>query len=458
MTDATTTLPPPQPGTGTTDLASAVPARRGLLRRMFGPAVQGRTWARTAHLLLNLPFGIAWFVMVVVGLSLGAGLLITLIGIPVLLLTLLSGRLISVVDRSRAKALLGESVASPFRKLGVEHGIWSRFKAVIGDAASWKALAYGVIMLPFGIITFAFTVAVWTLAFRGLTWAVWGWAEAIPDDTYVLWERTPLSPWEYVYLAVVQFAAGLVALAIAPRLVRLLARVHLALIRGLIGRGHTSELEERVTRLSESREASVDAAEAERRRIERDLHDGAQQRLVAVAMDLGLARERLVASGDERTAELVGNAHDEAKRAITELRELVRGIHPAVLTDRGLDAAISALAARCPVPVDVHVDPGVDEPRRPPAPVETAAYFVVAEALTNVAKHARASSARVRVLRRDDAIVVEVNDDGVGGAVAGEIGGLAGLRDRVLAVQGTLRIASPPGGPTTLLAELPCGS
>jgi signal transduction histidine kinase len=154
------------------------------------------------------------------------------------------------------------------------------------------------------------------------------------------------------------------------------------------------------------------------------------------------------------TAVLVGHAHDEAKRAITELRELVRGIHPAVLADRGLDAALSSVAARCPIPVELQVD----LPERPRAPVEATAYFVVAEALTNVAKHSRARSVRVRVSRRGPTVTVEVTDDGIGGAVVQQAGGLAGLADRVRAVEGTLRLASPAGGPTTLLAELPCGS
>jgi signal transduction histidine kinase len=234
-----------------------------------------------------------------------------------------------------------------------------------------------------------------------------------------------------------------------------MATLHGAIIRALLGPSGTAVLQQRVEQLSESREASVDAAEAERRRIERDLHDGAQQRLVALAMDLGLAKERLERGDDDAaTVALVGHAHDEAKRAITELRELVRGIHPAVLADRGLDAALSALAARCPVPVDLQVE----LPERPPAVIEATAYFVVGEALTNVAKHSKARSVRVRVTRRGSILAVEVTDDGVGGAVVHRSGGLAGLADRVRAVEGTLRLASPAGGPTTLLAELPCAS
>jgi len=171
-------------------------------------------------------------------------------------------------------------------------------------------------------------------------------------------------------------------------------------------------------------------------------------------MNLGMAKERLEESDDPQARELVGRAHDEAKQAIVELRELVRGIHPAVLTDRGLDPAVSALAARCPVPVSVQSDLA----RRLPAVTEAAAYFVVAEALTNVAKHSGAASASVRLIDRGDTVVVEVHDDGVGGAEAREGSGLQGLHDRVRAVDGRLRIASPEGGPTTLIAELPCGS
>jgi signal transduction histidine kinase len=218
-----------------------------------------------------------------------------------------------------------------------------------------------------------------------------------------------------------------------------------------------AEAEQRAAQLEvrRSRARIIEATDAERRRLERDLHDGAQQRLVALAMDLGLARERLDRGDDTAgTAELIGHAHDEAKRAITELRELVRGIHPAVLADRGLDAALSSVAARCPVPVQLDVDLA----ERPPAAVEATAYFVVAEALTNVAKHSYARQGWVRVAQRGPVVVVEITDDGVGGAVVHQSGGLAGLADRVKAVEGTMRLASPPGGPTTLMVELPCGS
>jgi signal transduction histidine kinase len=192
----------------------------------------------------------------------------------------------------------------------------------------------------------------------------------------------------------------------------------------------------------------VAAADAERRRIERDLHDGAQQRLVALAMTLGRAR----ASEDPvHTQRLVAEAHGEAKEALVELRNLARGIHPAVLTDRGLDAAVSALAARCPVPVAVDVD----LPRRANPRVEAIAYFFVAEALTNVAKHSQGSRAWLSAEFQGDRLVVEVLDNGIGGAVLNG-NGLGGLRDRVRAVDGEMHVVSPLGHGTTLRVELPC--
>jgi signal transduction histidine kinase len=228
------------------------------------------------------------------------------------------------------------------------------------------------------------------------------------------------------------------------------------LIKGLLGGSPNAELRQRVESLTVSRDASVDVADAERRRIERDLHDGVQPQLVTLAMDLGLARQKLAADSDADPAvvALVERAHDDSKRAVSDLRNLVRGIHPAVLTDRGLDAAVSALAARSPIPVDV----SISLPSRPPATVESAAYFVIAEALTNAAKHSGATLVRVDGRVVGDRLRVEISDDGCGGADVQPNGGLAGLASRLAAVEGRLRVASPIGGPTTVLAELPMGS
>jgi signal transduction histidine kinase len=208
-----------------------------------------------------------------------------------------------------------------------------------------------------------------------------------------------------------------------------------------------------VEELERTRSGAIVAQQDELERIERDLHDGAQARLVALAMDLGLAREKLDAD-PEAAAVLVESAHEEAKTALVELRELVRGVHPVVLTDRGLDAALSALSARCSVPVSLDVHPGGRLPRE----LEAAAYFVVAESLANVGKHADAEHAWVRVARRGERLEVEIRDDGRGSAEVADGGGLAGLSRRVEALDGSFTVESPTGGGTIVRAELPCAS
>ncbi len=244
----------------------------------------------------------------------------------------------------------------------------------------------------------------------------------------------------YLPSAAIHFTGGAGALYAAPWLARGVAAVQVAMARLLLEPGERERLIGRVDTLEETRAGMVAAADAERRRIERDLHDGAQQRLVALAMTLGRAK----ATEDPALARtLVGEAHGEAKEALVELRNLARGIHPAVLTDRGLDAAVSALAARCPIPVAVDVD----LPHRAAPASEAIAYFVVAEALTNVAKHAQATRAWLTVEFLGDRLVVEVLDNGRGGALATGVG-IGGLRDRVRAVDGDLHLSSPPGGGT----------
>jgi signal transduction histidine kinase len=245
--------------------------------------------------------------------------------------------------------------------------------------------------------------------------------------------------------------AGLALLLVSPAVTRGLAVADAAVGRALLGSGR-EELTARIGALETSRAQVMDAAEAERMRIERDLHDGAQQRLVSLAMELGRARAKF-GSDPEAAAEIVGQAHEQAKQALAELRNLVRGVHPPVLTDRGLDAALSGLAALSPVPVTV----SVDIPVRPPTAIEAIAYFVVAEGLTNIAKHAHASHAQVVVVRSGDVLSLEITDDGVGGAdPAGQ--GLSGLAARVAGVDGRLTVTSPGGGPTVIEAVLPCRS
>ncbi|HEY3727130.1 MAG TPA: histidine kinase [Solirubrobacteraceae bacterium] len=252
-----------------------------------------------------------------------------------------------------------------------------------------------------------FCIAVWAVTSRGYFWPVW-----------------PL-----LGLAIVVAAVAVTVLVGSPR---------------------QAEMAERIETLETTRAGAVDVQDNELRRIERDLHDGAQARLVALGMSLGMAEQKL-AEDPERVGQLLAEARAGAEQALRELRDLARGIHPPVLADRGLEAAVAALANSTPL----HVSLSVDVPQRPAAPVESAAYFVAAEALANAAKHARADWLDIRIARIGNTLELEVKDDGVGGADPNG-SGLIGLRRRVEALDGTLQITSPQGGPTTVYAELPC--
>ncbi|MEV4167885.1 histidine kinase [Nonomuraea sp. NPDC049709] len=245
-------------------------------------------------------------------------------------------------------------------------------------------------------------------------------------------------------IGVLAFVAGLLLFPVAAYTITAWGGARGAMVRAMLA-PQSTELNE----VLRSRARLVDAFEVERRRIERDLHDGAQQRLVALSMTLGLARLDL--PGDSEAGRLIGQAHDEAKQALAELRELIRGVHSQVLTDRGLAAAVHDVAGRSPVPVDVRID----LPGRLPAPVEVTAYYVVSEALTNLTKHSRAGRGLVTGRVERGTLVVEVRDDGIGGADPGKGTGLTGLADRLAVVGGRLSLSSPAGGPTLLRVEIP---
>jgi signal transduction histidine kinase len=409
-----------------------------------------RTLSATIYLLVSMFVGLTWHVVLAMGLTLGVVTLIIWVGVFVLALTLLAWRGGAWLERRWIRAMLGVDIPDPYRPLPAG-SLWRRARVLASDPATWKDLAYLVVLFPLGLIWFVVTTTLWTLALGMLTAPLWFWVPA--DGGMALFNdgvraNLVIDTLPEALLACVAGAALCVA---AAWVVRGMAIAHGAVALALLGPSQ-NQLQARVEALQASRDRAVDSAEAERRRIERDLHDGAQQRLVALAMDLGMARAKLETDPAAATA-LVGEAHEEAKRALAELRDLARGIHPAVLADRGLDAAISALAARSPVPVGVDVATG-----RLPGPVESAAYFVVAEALANAAKHARAAEIGVRISRHRDLLIVEVMDDGGGGADPARGSGLRGLEDRVAAVDGRLTVTSPPGGPTVIRAELPCAS
>ncbi len=305
-----------------------------------------RALRETLQLLLDLPFGILGFVLVVTGLSVGVGMLITLVGIPILVGTLLAARGLGLADRARANWLLRLDVPRPGRRPAAT-GFLRQLVAPMRDSANWKASAYLLIALPVGAVNFSVAVAIWSAALSSLFLPAYAWA--LPGNGPELWNNTHLDHWWQIAAI---GAIGLLLTLVAPWIIRPFALLDGVLVKALLG---PSAKDARIEQLQETRARSVDAAVDERRRIERDLHDGAQQRLVRLGMDLGLALEKF----DEDPAgarELVGEAHHEAQRAIVELRDLVRGLHPAVLEDRGLDAALSALAARAPIPVVLDVD------------------------------------------------------------------------------------------------------
>ncbi len=258
-----------------------------------------------------------------------------------------------------------------------------------------------------------------------------------------------LSGWDAAAVA----ASSVLIAAVALAVTRALAVGCGAMAHGLLADEEREQMTERIATLETSRSGAVESADARLRRIERDLHDGAQHRLAYIAMELGRARAKLP-EDPAAVDTLLAGAHDESKRAMRELRDLVRGIHPSVLSDRGLDAALSGLAERASVPVEINSSLAE---RLPPA-VETAAYYVVAETLTNVGRHSGASRAEVDVRIDHGQLVLTVADDGHGGAERRPGSGLEGLAQRVEALDGTLAVTSPAGGPTTITAWLPCGS
>ncbi|MGA5067047.1 sensor histidine kinase [Streptomyces exfoliatus] len=411
---------------------------------------EARTWRALLYVLIGLPLGVLWFALSVSFVSAGAGLLITFLGVPILAGALAMCRGFGAVERARARGLLGLDVRPPEPVRGRTGGAFSWMGAMLKSGASWRHLLYAVVHMPWAVFSFTVTVTFWATGWGLFLYPLWQWVfpaylgqdgmQLYGDGSHDLYLD---SPFEIAVTSVV----GLLLVMVGPWLLRGFVAVDRLLVSGLLG---PSRLATRVTELESDRGVVVDTAAADLRRIERALHDGAQARLAALAMDLGLAKEKLAAD-PKAAAVLVDEAHGEVKLALRELRDLARGIHPAVLTDRGLDAALSAVASRCAVPVSVDVD----LPARPLPAIEGIAYFTVSELLRNVTEHAGARRAWVDVWRAGDRLMVQVRDDGVGGAASLAGRSLAGLTERVGAVDGVLAVVSPAGGPTTVTAELP---
>jgi signal transduction histidine kinase len=412
--------------------------------------VEGRTWREFGYLLVGLPLSTLYFSLAITGISLGAGLLVTFLGVPVLAGVLAMCRGFGMVERARARGMLRADIADPAPVRPRKPGAMAAIGAVLKNGSAWRHVLYSVIHFPWAVFAFVLALTLWTCGWTLLLYPLWhlvfpGFTDEPGllvfqngDYTYYLDSTTRIA---------LSGVAGLLLTLATPWVIRGLATVDRTLVSGLLGR---SRLDDRVHELESGRGVVLDTAAADLRRIERDLHDGAQARLVSLAMDLGLAKEKL-AEDPQAAARMVDEAHGEVKIALQELRDLARGIHPAVLTDRGLDAALSSVASRCAVPVRV----AVDLPARPVAAIEGIAYFTVSELLQNVSKHAGAGSASVDVWKSGERLLIRVADDGRGGASAAAGTGLAGLAERLDAVDGVFVVDSPEGGGTVVTAELP---
>jgi signal transduction histidine kinase len=372
--------------------------------------------------------------------------MLTLIVIPVVGLTvLLTGILLGSVERWRLRLIDLDPAPSPHIHLD-RPGLGDWLNARLRETATWKELGYtllfclGLAWLDaiVGLILFAILFLI------GFPALVRLFPEYQPDKILGL---VPAQLPD----AFIATALGLAILPIALYLITAYAAGRATLTRTMLARPTAHSSEAQMVELTRSRARIMDAMDAQRRRIERDLHDGAQQRLTSLIMTLGMVRLQRGAA-PSAADHLIDKAYDDAKATLNELRDLVRGIHPQVLTDRGLAPAVAELAERCPVPVDVNID----LPQRPPETVEAAAWFIIGEALTNITKHSQATRAWVTAHPRDHVTLIEVGDDGIGGADPQRGSGLAGLSDRVAVLDGRITLTSPKGGPTVLRVELPC--
>jgi len=423
-------------------MAALAPHRDAPARRHRRAPWSPRAWGQALYLTGGIPALLAVPLLFVV-----PGLVDPrpVVLVPVAMVAVLAMPLFARIHRHRLRVTAAVTIPPQplLRELSVPGIV-----AMVRSPVTWRRVGYFFLAAPaLGVAAIA-ALGVWLAGILYTFVFVYAWA--LHPGSFLGRGRS-VSPGHLaipvdVYLTV----GGLIMLAAAPFLTAGVAALDVRAARALLGPSRAEELEHRVEHLTQTRAGVVDAADAERRRLERNLHDGTQQRLVSLAMRLGMAR---ATPGDAAaTQQVIAEAHEETKAALAELRNLIRGLHPPVLEDRGLDAALSGVAARMPIPVrlTVHV------PRRPAPTIEAVAYFVVSEGLTNITKHAQATQADVFVQQDGDRLHIIVTDDGVGGADPARGTGLAGLARRAESVDGTLEIASPPGGPTLLTVDLPC--
>jgi signal transduction histidine kinase len=410
------------------------------------PGVLHRLGLDTAYSLSALPLAIVGFVVVVTGLALGAGLLVVWVGPIVLAGTMLAMRGLAHVERLRLRNLQRRPAPSPvYRTPRPDDGKVRRLLTPVRDAQSWLDSLWGVAGFVTGLLAFVVAVTWWAGAAGGLSY--WFWQRYLPEDDVALVELMGIGHGQRDE-SLLYLAFGVIFTLTLPIALRTVSATHAGLASAVLcGR---AELQHEVRRVADSREAAHRAEADSMRRLERDIHDGPQQRLVRLTMDLGRARKQMTDDPD-RAGATIESALLQARETVDELRSLSRGIAPPLLVDRGLRVALEEMLRGSSVPVE----PSIDVPDHLPPHVETAVYFVVAEALTNVAKHSDAQHVRVSVVANGEVVAVRVEDDGVGGAHESKGSGLAGLRQRLAGVDGTLAMTSPAGGPTVVEARIP---
>ncbi len=435
---------------GGTDVDTQPRSAVSPIRRLFGENLL----AKAGFVLTRFPVGLFWFLVIVIGLSLGFGLAIVGIGIVIL-----GGLFYAFRGGARAERLLigsagGPRIEQPYRLAPEGAGMSTRLRIRLGDPATYRDLLYLLLLFPIGVIAFAITTVTLTMTFGAIASPLFynrfGSDQIVFGDASDPWYVVDRL-WEALVLAVI----GFILLPLVPLMIRVLSAANFGIASFLLGPTKSTE----VAQAHKQRDLGLSADMTERKRIERDLHDGAQQRLVAMTMELGRARAKMDDDPDS-AKELLDSANDHAKAAMQELRDLARGISPPLLSDRGLDAALSALAARSPIPVDLTVQ--LD--RRLPESAESTAYFVIAESMTNAIKHSKAKVITVRVMDHKSRLSVSVSDNGLGG-VDPTGSGIVGLADRVRSVGGDFMARNRDGGAAgggfagvEILAEIPCGS
>lgn len=407
--------------------------------------------ADTGYLVGMFPASLICFPLLIIGFAFGAGTLVIGIGFASIALTLMIARGFAEVERNLLPGVLGYPVAHPsYPKAPEGAGFVRRMFTVVRSGQRWLDLLYGILIFPVSIVTFVLAVALFSAVVIALTYPLYGWilrvtlGEEYTDLPHLLGLGD-----SHLVSSIFYVTLGLILVFVWLYVVR-----GCALVRAHLGRvllTTVGEMQERIADLSESRAAAVSAEAGALRRLERDIHDGPQQRLVHLAMELSRAQRQLSKDPNAAGATLT-DAIAATRDTLEELRALSRGIAPPILTDRGLSPALAALASRCTVPVGLDISV---EGRFPPA-VENTVYFVAAESLTNIAKHSGAERATLSLSRDGNRLVLTILDDGVGGAHTSKGHGLGGLTDRVRAVEGGLVVDSPPGGPTVIAMEVPC--